>query len=75
VDVKYLLVQEYIRLGQRIKHFSVEALVDGKWVTIGKSTTIGYKKILPIENVTTDKIRVNFEDSRGPILISNIELY
>lgn len=75
VEVKYLLVQEYIRLGQRIKHFSVKALVDGEWKTIGNSTTIGYKKILPLENVISNKIRIDFEDSRGPILISNIELF
>ncbi len=73
--VKYVLIQEYIKLGQRVKAYSVEAFVDEKWVKVGESTTIGYKKILPVEQVTTSKIRVNFLESKGPLVISNIEVY
>ena len=35
------LVQEYIRLGQRVKAFTVEALVNGNWNEVTKGTTIG----------------------------------
>ena len=31
------LVQEYIRLGQRVKAFTVEALVDGNWKEMAKA--------------------------------------
>lgn len=73
--VKYILLQEYITLGQRIKEFTVEAWKDGAWETVATATTIGYKRILKIEPTDTDKIRVNFLASRASLVISNIEVY
>lgn len=69
------LVQEYIRLGQRVKEFSLEAEVDGRWMTIANQTTIGYKRILRFKNVTASKIRLNIVDAKACPLISNIEVY
>ena len=69
------LAQEYIRLGQRVKAFTVEALVDGKWKEIAKATTIGYKRILRFPSVTATQVRFNITDSKSCPLISNIGLY
>jgi alpha-L-fucosidase len=75
VSVKYILVQEYIRLGQRVKSFTVEAWKDGEWKKITEGTTIGYKRILKFDPVETSKIRVNITDAKACPVISNIELY
>ncbi len=40
-----------------------------------ETTTIGYKRLLRFETVTTDKLRVNFEKSRACLCINNIEAY
>ena len=69
------LVQEYIPLGQRVKQFSLEAEVDGKWETIDNQTTIGYKRILRLADIKATKIRLNIEDAKGSPLISNIAVY
>ena len=69
------LIQEYIKLGQRVKKFSLEAEIDGKWISIANHTTIGYKRILRFENTIATKIRLNIEDAKGCPLISNIEVY
>lgn len=69
------LVQEYIQLGQRVKQFSLEAEMDGTWQTIDNQTTIGYKRILRLDDVTTTKIRLNIEAAKGCPLISNIGVY
>lgn len=69
------LVQEYIPLGQRVKQFSLEAEIDGKWETIANQTTIGYKRILRLDEVKASKIRLNIEDAKACPLISNIEVY
>jgi alpha-L-fucosidase len=73
--IKYILLQEYIKLGQRVKSFTVEAWKDGGWHKIADGTTIGYKRILRIDPVETSKIRVNITDSKACPVISNIAVY
>ncbi|OFX54464.1 MAG: alpha-L-fucosidase [Bacteroidetes bacterium GWB2_41_8] len=69
------LVQEYIRLGQRVKAFKFEALVDGNWKEVAKATTIGYKRILRFPSVEATKVRFTITDSKSCPLISNIGVY
>jgi alpha-L-fucosidase len=69
------LVQEYIPLGQRVKKFSIEAWVENAWTPIDTQTTIGYKRILRFENVTSQKLRFNVLNAKACPLISNIEVY
>jgi alpha-L-fucosidase len=73
--ISYVLVQEYIKLGQRVKGFSVEIEKDGKWQEVAKGTTIGYKRILRIKPVEAQKVRLTISDSKACPLISNVELY
>lgn len=73
--VKYILLQEYIQLGQRIKSFSVEVWKDGKWQQVAEATTIGHKRILKIAPVQTNKVRVYIKDSKACPVISNIAIY
>uniref|UniRef100_UPI003562FB77 alpha-L-fucosidase n=1 Tax=Draconibacterium sp. TaxID=1965318 RepID=UPI003562FB77 len=40
------LIQEDIRLGQRVKEFSVEAYINNTWEELDSQTTIGRKRIL-----------------------------
>jgi alpha-L-fucosidase len=70
-----ILLQEYIKLGQRVKAFNIEAKVDGKWKTIANETTIGYKRILRIERVTASALKINITDSKASVVISNIQAY
>ena len=70
------LVQEYIKLGQRVKAFTLEAETgNGTWNEIASETTIGYKRILRLPNTTTKKIRFTVTDAKACPTISNIELY
>lgn len=75
VSVKYIVLQEYIKLGQRVKSFTVEAWKEGTWKKITEGTTIGYKRILKFDPVETSKIRVNITGAKACPVISNIELY
>lgn len=69
------LAQEYIPLGQRVKAFTVEALIDGKWKELVKQTTIGYKRILRFPTVTATQVRFTITDSKANPLISNLAIY
>ena len=74
-EVNRILLQEYLPLGQRVKHFIVEAEIDGKWKEIDGQTTIGNKRILRFNTVKATKVRVDIMDAKGPPVISNISLY
>jgi alpha-L-fucosidase len=69
------LVQEYIPLGQRVKEFTIEALINGNWKEIDRQTTIGYKRILRFDPVKASALRLNILDAKASPLISNIEVY
>jgi alpha-L-fucosidase len=75
VSFNRILIQEYIRLGQRVKSFKVESFTNGVWMGIAKETTIGYKRILRFNTVQAVKIRLTITDSKSCPLISNIEIY
>jgi alpha-L-fucosidase len=73
--INRVLLQEYIKLGQRVKAFSVEAKVDGQWKTVANETTIGYKRILRFDRVLASALKINITDSKASIVISNIQAY
>jgi alpha-L-fucosidase len=73
--VQYIVLQEYIKLGQRIKSFQVEIWQHGHWVRVGEGTTVGHKRILAIQPVTTKKIRVIFENAKACLVMSAIEVF
>jgi alpha-L-fucosidase len=74
-EVNRIVIQEYIRLGQRVQEYKVEAFYGGKWIPVIDGTTIGYKVIRKFPVVTTSKIKVTIVKSKACPLISNIELY
>ena len=73
--ISYILIQEYIKLGQRIKSFSVEIEKDGNWLEVAKGTTIGYKRILRLDSVEAQKVRLVITGSKACPVISNMEIY
>ncbi|HOW09366.1 MAG TPA: alpha-L-fucosidase [Bacteroidales bacterium] len=74
-EVNRILVQEYIKLGQRVREFKAEAFTGGEWHTIVEGTTIGHKIIRRFPVVKTQKIRFSILKSKACPLISNIELF
>ncbi len=73
--VQYILLQEYIPLGQRVKSFTIEAWQGGDWKLLAEETTIGYKRIVKVSPTTTSKIRINITASKACPLISNAEIF
>ncbi|HEU5291358.1 MAG TPA: alpha-L-fucosidase [Cyclobacteriaceae bacterium] len=74
-EVKYVVLQEYIKLGQRVRAFTIEAWQDDSWEEIGYGTTIGYKRIVKVKPVTTKKIQINITNSKASPVISNVEVF
>ena len=71
-----VMLQEYIPLGQRVEKFHVEVEdKNGSWHTIAEETTIGYKRIVLTETVTTKKVRIVIDKSRACIVLNRVGLF
>lgn len=85
--IHYVMLQEHIQLGQRVKAFKIETSADGQtWTKFGGSvptTTIGYKRIIPQSGSTSSYgtgvsakyVRVSITKSKSSPVIENIALY
>ena len=83
-----MALQEYIQLGQRIKAFTIETSTDGtNWTKKGGSittTTVGYKRIIPLNGNTGSSydagtqakyVRVTISDSRACPTLHTLSIY
>lgn len=74
-EVNRIVLQEYIKLGQRVQEFSVSVFTGGEWKALIDGTTIGHKVIRKFPVVSASKIKVTISKSKACPVISNIELY
>ena len=72
-----IMLQEYIPLGQRVSAFHIDCWQPwlGGWVTIAESTTIGYKRLLRIPTVCTNRLRIVFDSALAAPVVNRIALY
>lgn len=70
-----LLLQENIRIGQRIEAFKLEYWDKNAWKEVITGTTVGYKRLLRFEPVTTQKLRLHILSSRLNPTIVEFGLY
>ena len=86
--VRYVEMMEYIKKGQRVRNFKIEISKDGtNWeecATNVETTTVGYKRIIPLNGSTSNSygkgynvkgLRVTIEDSKACPLISKLSVY
>ena len=65
-----------ISLKMPVSTFTVEAAgPDGEWKCIAEETTIGYKRILCTDEVTSDRLRIRVTDAFATPLLNGFGLY
>ena len=77
------VAEEDIALGQRVKKFTLEALVDGEWLPLTDElaedgdglTTIGHRRIICFPTVKASKLRFTIVDTKAEPVIKKIGLY
>jgi alpha-L-fucosidase len=74
VHMKYIVLKEYIRLGQRVKSFDLQVFADNSWKTVASGTTIGHERILKV-SAEAESVRLIIKDSKACPLISSMEIY
>lgn len=85
--IHYVSLQEYIRKGQRVQGFNIQYSTNGtNWTTAATGvtqTTIGYKRIIPINGSTSNYgsgvsaryVKVNITKSKACPLLHTISIY
>jgi len=68
----YLVLKENICLSQRIEKFSI---IDDNGNLVYEGTTVGYKKIIPLNNLEASKITIQIKDYRVYPTLSFVGLY
>lgn len=68
-------ISENINLGQRVKKFRLEALVNDIWLTIEEGTTIGSKRLIKFDPIEIKKLKFTIIDSKDIPMISEIGIY
>jgi len=69
------LLQENIRIGQRIERFTLERWEGTDWLQFSQGTTVGYKRILMFPAVTAKRVRLSIMESRTSPTLSAFGLY
>lgn len=76
VEVTYLVMQEDICGGERVRKYSVEGKVDGHWKVLAEGSCIGHKRIELLEQgISVKEIRLKIEACREEPLIKNFAVY
>ena len=71
----YLVIKENISMSQRVESFTVSVSEHGSFREVYEGTIIGYKRIVPLNDIVTDGIKITVTDSRTSPVISFIGIY
>ncbi len=82
-SINRFLAEEDIAQGQRVRKFSLEAEVDGKWLPLKDAlvdegdglTTIGHRRIICFPTIKTTKLRFTILDSKCEPIIKKLDVY
>ena len=68
-------LKEDIAKGQRISGFKIEVEINGRWVTYGEGSTVGYRRLIQGKPVEAQKIRVTITGAQATPILTNFSVY
>lgn len=75
ITIGNIVLKENITKSQRVENFNIEAFIDGSFQKIYENTVIGYKRIIRLDNIKTQCLKINITDSRTEPTLSFIGVY
>ncbi|KEQ24169.1 alpha-L-fucosidase [Paenibacillus tyrfis] len=75
MELDHAVLMEDIRYGEHIREYSLEAMLDGRWIELVRGSAVGHKKIDRFAPVRTDRIRLNVLDSAAVPKIRSMSVY
>jgi len=72
VAIGGVVLREDIRQGQRVERSVVSGRVDGEWVVLAEGGCVGYQRILDLDVIVVDAVRVEIIESRATPFLTEI---
>jgi alpha-L-fucosidase len=73
--VNHVVIQENIAEGERIRKYTVEAMMNGKWKPVCEGESVGHKRIQSFPAVQTDRIRLRIDESTDQPVVKKFAVY
>lgn len=73
--IDQIIIQEDIVYGERIRKYTVEALVNGKWRAICEGESVGHKRIQQFETIECNRIRLVVNEAIDEPIVKNFAIY
>jgi alpha-L-fucosidase len=70
-----VVIMEDIAKGERVREFEIDALVAGQWKTVAHGTAIGHKRIVRMDPVAAESVRMRIIKSVGEPVIRRLSLH
>ena len=70
-----VMLQEQIRVGQRVESFALDIWTSENWQEIASATVVGYKRLLRFTPVTASRLRLRILASRLCPTLSRVGLF
>lgn len=75
VTFNVVSLAEYLPLGQRIDAFALDAWKEGQWTEFAHGTSIGHKRLIRGEPVTTPKVRLRITQAAACPALAQVGLF
>lgn len=73
--ISQCVIQEDIRLGERVRRYQLEAKVGGKWNIVCQGESIGHKRIEKFTPITTRQLRLKITEATREPQIRRFSVY
>ncbi len=74
-SINYVVIEEAIANGQRVRKYQLEGLQNDQWVTISEGQSIGNKRIDEFQKVEVSKIRLRITEAIATPMIEKFSVY
>jgi alpha-L-fucosidase len=74
-QVDTVVLQEDIAKGERVRQYRIEGRADGTWHALGEGTSIGHKRIQPVEPTMVDALRILTIRSVGTPVFRSVAVF
>ena len=74
-QIDTVILQEDVAKGERVRRYRIEGHAGGTWHALGEGTSIGHKRIQPVDPITVDALRIVTTKSAATPLIRNLAAF